>query len=164
MIVNKSNLTQSPLLKFRSVTKINSETNQKFTVSLVLRENGRFEVYSDYTLVSEYYNPMLQCVDIKTDLHQFYLKFIKVDSQKLDQSLDDLEIQIRKVRHFWRNKISFSTSKLVKNPQKWSTIIHRKIAPYFRLYSQIQSFSMFMLVSHRNMISIYEMTKIKLIH
>ena len=42
-----------------------------------MRENGRFEVYSDFMLVNEYINPKLQCVDVETDFNQFVLKFVK---------------------------------------------------------------------------------------
>ena len=45
--------------------------------------------------------------------------------------------------------------------EKWRWIIHRRISKYFRLYSSIVNFSMYMLVSHRNMISIYDMSKEK---
>lgn len=39
--------------------KIDAQTNKKYQVGIVLRENGRFEVYSDYMLVNEYMNPEL---------------------------------------------------------------------------------------------------------
>ena len=42
-----------------------------------MRENGRFEVYSDFMLVNEYINPKLQCVDVETDFNQFVLKFVE---------------------------------------------------------------------------------------
>ena len=45
-----------------------------------------------------------------------------------------------------------------KNTDKWDWVIHKRIAKYFRLYTQILNFSMYMLVSHRNMISIFDMT------
>lgn len=57
VFVNNSDLTVSPLLKYRSVAKIDKSTGKSYQVSIVVRENGRFEVYSDFMLVSEYMNP-----------------------------------------------------------------------------------------------------------
>ena len=72
-------MTPSPLIKYRSVSKVSPETNNRYQIGLVLRENGRFEVYSDFILVNQYFNPSLQCVDIETDFDQFYLKFVEAD-------------------------------------------------------------------------------------
>ena len=69
-----------------------------------------------------------------------------------------LKFLVRKVPHFWRNRVGFNTSKKT-NPATWDVVIHKRISGYFRLYSQIQIFSMYLLVSHRNMISVYQMTK-----
>ena len=52
-------LSISKLLKYRAVVKIDPLTEKQYHVGLVLRENGRFEVYSDFMLVSEYLNPQL---------------------------------------------------------------------------------------------------------
>ena len=46
--------------------------------------------------------------------------------------------------------------------KKWRWAIHKRIAKYFSLYTSILNFSMFMLVSHRNMVSVYDMSKEKL--
>lgn len=43
----------------------------------------------------------------------------------------------------------------------WVNALHQRIAGHFKLYTQIMNFSMFMLVAHRNMISVYDMTKKK---
>ena len=101
-----------------------------------MRENGRFEVYSDFMLVNEYVDPELQCVDVKTDFNQFFLKFVK-NSHKVKASDDPkkLDFEIRKIRHHWRNRISFNTSKKIKDNDKWDYVTHRRIANYFRLYT-----------------------------
>ena len=75
--VNATLTKASPLIKYRSVAKLDYSTGKNYQISLVLRENGRFEVYSDFMLVNEYLNPMLQCVDIETDFDQFVFKFVK---------------------------------------------------------------------------------------
>lgn len=157
--MNHTKMTISPLIKYRSVCKTNPANGKKFQVALVLRENGRFEVYSDFILVNQYSNPKLQCVDIATDFNQFYLKFVKnSDKVTAETNFCELQYQVRQVRHFWRNRISISTTKVKKNIAKWDLAIHRRIANYFRLYTQILNFNMYMLVSHRNLISIYDMT------
>ena len=40
----------------------------------------------------------------------------------------------------------------------WDTIVHNRIANYFKLYTQILNYSTFILVSHRDMISVYDNT------
>ena len=50
----KTKLETSPLIKHRSVAKKDPKTGKLYTVSIVVRENGRFEVYSDFMLVYEY--------------------------------------------------------------------------------------------------------------
>jgi len=42
--------------------------------------------------------------------------------------------------------------------KKWDYVIHHRIANYFKLYSQVLNFQKFMLVSHADMISVYDMT------
>ena len=55
--VNPTLTKASPLIKFRSVIKKDARTGKKYQIGLVLRQNGRFEVYSDFMLVNEYLNP-----------------------------------------------------------------------------------------------------------
>ena len=67
-------------------------------MGIVVRENGRFEVYSDFMLVNEYINEKLQCVDVETDFNQFVLKFVK-ESHLIKESnplpKDELKFEIR---------------------------------------------------------------------
>lgn len=72
-----SKLKDSPVIKHRSVAKKDPKTDKLYTVSVILRENGRFEVYSDFMLVYEFYDVKQQCVDIQTDFSKFYLKFVE---------------------------------------------------------------------------------------
>ena len=65
--------------------------------------------------------------------------------------------------HFWRNRLSFNTTKVLAT-QDWGSTIHKRIAGYFKLYSQILNFSKFMLVAHRDMISVFDMTKREVNH
>ena len=92
------------MIKYQSVTKQDKKTGRYYQVGIALRESGRFEVYSDFLLVNEYMSPSLDCIDIETDFNQFYLKFIKNShdiSPKTD--FDDLEIEVRRFQHIWRN-------------------------------------------------------------
>ena len=101
-------------------------------------------------------------MDIDTDFNQFYLKFVtNAHRVTKDTAFEELEFQVREVRHFWRNRISFNTSQKKKNASNWQTVLHNRISNYFKLYTQILNFSMYMCVSHRNMISVYDMTKPK---
>ena len=75
-MANYNEKDKSPLLKFRSVAKVDPVTKKHWQVGLVLRENGRFEVYADFILVSMHLESKCQCVDIETDFNQFFLKFV----------------------------------------------------------------------------------------
>ena len=52
-----------------------------------------------------------------------------------------LKLQVREVRHHLRNRISFDTTKPAKGGQKdWDTILHNRIAMYFKIYSSILNY------------------------
>ena len=102
----------SPVLKFRSVTKEDPETGKFFQCSILVRLDGSFEFYSDFMLTDRIAFPNLRCVDIETDMKQFYLKFIKnsleIDRNKETQ-FEDLQYYLMNVNHSWRTKISLNT-------------------------------------------------------
>ena len=64
---------------------------------------------------------------------------------------------MRTVYHFWRNRIELDVTKLQKDVVCWDTILHYRIADYFNIYTQILNYQMYMLVAHRDMISVYRM-------
>ena len=76
----------SPLIKHRAVSKRDPKTDKLFTLGIVVREDGRFEVYSNFTLVYEYYNEKEQCIDVDTDFNKFYLKFVENSDQITKES------------------------------------------------------------------------------
>ena len=54
-------------------------------------------------------------MDIATDLDAFVLKFVKNSDQVTPlTNIEDLEYEIRSVPHYWRNRISFSTSQVME--------------------------------------------------
>ena len=141
VLVNQSQLTSSPLLKYRAICKTQAETGKKYSIGVVVRENGRFEVYSDFILVNQYYNYQLQCVDISTDFNSFYFKFVENSHLVTSETAEeDLVFRVRKVAHFWRNLVGFNTSEKI-SANKWHAVIHKRISQYFALYSQVLLFS-----------------------
>ena len=87
-------MSVSKLLKYRSISKIDSK-GKRYQVGLVVRENGRFEVYSDFMLVNEYINPDYQCIDVEADFNQFYLRFVSQSSTvEPGMTLDDIKDQL----------------------------------------------------------------------
>ena len=94
-------------------------------------------------LVSESYDWKMQCVDVEVDFHNFYLKFVEQDEKnRVAENFvkDDLKITVRKVYHFWRNRICYDVTKLQKCAKCWDTILHNRIADYFNIYTQILNF------------------------
>ena len=69
VMITKTNMTVSPLLKYRSVAKYDESSKKHYQVGIVVRENGRIEVFADFMLVNEYINPLYQCVDVETDFN-----------------------------------------------------------------------------------------------
>ena len=102
-------------------------------MGLVLRASGRFEVYSDFVLVNEYYNNQLQCIDIETDFNSFYMKFVKrANEVQIGTDIKNLDTEVRQVRHFWRNRISMFTTKVLhKEEDALKYAIHKRIAGHF---------------------------------
>ena len=112
--------------------------------------------------IRDSYDPTLQCVDVETDFNYFYLKFVK-DAHLVEPGtpVSDLQYEVRMVRHDWRNRISMNTAQLKKSADVWDMALSKRICRHFKIYTQIANFSMYILVSHRNMISVYDMTKKK---
>ena len=119
-------------------------------VGIAIRKTGQVEFYSDFMLVEEYWDPDMLCVDVRADFDLFYLKFLIVS--------DNLE-KYYKIPQEWRNRIGMNTSKLMKETRKFEICLHRRISNYFNLYSGLVNFQTFMIVSHRNHISVFDMTK-----
>ena len=158
-MVARSNMSSSPLVKYRSVAKTDTKTGKGYQVAIVVRQNGRVEFYSDFMLVNEYFNTNVQCVDVETDFHQFYLKFATDCEDLVGKRFDQIKYELRTVRHFWRNRIGYNSSKFQKNPDKWNIVLHKRVSNFMKLYTSIINFSMYMLVAHRNMISVFDMTQ-----
>ena len=87
-------------------------------------------------LVSSYEDQEYQCVDVKTDYNQFYLKFVKNCSAVTSTTrVPELDSEIRQLRHFWLNRISYNTSSVKKDEEAWESVTHHRIAQYCRLYT-----------------------------
>ena len=159
VMVSKTTMTNSPLVKYRSVAKTDPYTGKGYQVGLVLRQNGRVEFYSDFMLTNEHYTPDLQCVDIETDFQKFYLKFAKDCDTLVGKRFDQMEYEVSTVNHVWRNRMGYTTSKKAKDPTKWNYVLHKRISNFVKLYTNIINFSIYMLVAHRNMVSVFDMTQ-----
>ena len=171
----KSSKDASPLIKHRSVAKKDPKTGKLYTLGIIVREDGRFEVYSNFTLVYEYYNEKEQCIDVDTDFNKFYLKFVensdlitekskipsKADTgfpEEDEEEAEPIKFILRKAAHEWRNRISMSTSKLAQSVNVWNHIIDKRVSSFYKPYQHFLNFANLMLVAHRNMVSVYNMS------
>lgn len=86
------------------------------------------------------------------------MKFVK-NSDKVSEGtgVQNLEYEVRGVLHSWRNRISYRTSKFDNNPENWDFIIDKRVCLFYKPCSQMLNFTTFMLVAHRNMLSVYKM-------
>ena len=124
-------------------------------------------------------------MDVDTDFHKFYLKFVKnsdkvtkdlqlepseeelgISRQKptIPRSKDDsrsstpIQFIVRKAHHFWRNRISMSTAKLAQSEKEWDYIIDKRVSSFYRPYQHFLTFKNLMLIAHRNMLSVFNMS------
>ena len=131
----------------------------------MLRENGRVETYSDFMLTDETTVEESQIIDIETDFEYFYIKSLKDavqeedDAALIEKKNEQFEFEMRKIKHSWRNRVGYNTSQPVKNIDKWFLILHKRISRYFKIYTQVLNFSMYMIIAHRTILSIYDMSK-----
>lgn len=78
---------------------------------------------------------------------------------ELEKLKDSVEILV--MPHIWRNRISINTSMVKKSAKiedDWEVVLHKRIAGYFKLFSQLLNYQVFMLVSHGKMISVFDMS------
>ena len=75
--------------------------------------------------------------------------------------LSDIEkaTAIYSVSHSLRNRIDRSNLLQKRIKEKWDHVEHHRVANHMRLYTAVVNVNKFMLVAHRNMISVYDMTK-----
>ena len=92
----------------------------------------------------------------------FYYKFISTQTKK--GATEILKEECMRGPQDWRNRIGMQTSRLMKKKGAYDTIIHRRIAGYFALYSGMVNFQTFMLISHRNHISVFDMIEKAWLH
>ena len=62
------------------------------------------------------------------------------------------------MHHYWRNRISNSTAKTSEGAKGWDAVIDKRVSSYYKPYRHFLNFSNLMLVAHRNMLSIYNMS------
>ena len=93
VMVTKSKMSPSPLLKYRAIARVDPATNKSFHIGIVVRKNGRWEVYSDFMLVYDWYMPNSQCVDVETDFNLFYLKFCDTEKNPITEATQFSELK-----------------------------------------------------------------------
>jgi len=81
--------------------------------------------------------PNLRCVDIETDMKQFYIKFVK-NSLEADRNretqFEDLQYYLMNVNHSWRTKISLNTLEEDNYKDVWPRIIDRRVFDHVKLF------------------------------
>ena len=83
------------------IKKTKKSSSKLSTVTLVLRESGKVEVYSDFEL-SETFNLAFNnkhqiCVDITADDTNFYLKFLNLSKEAKNKDLDRPSYEVRQI-------------------------------------------------------------------
>ena len=117
-IKDRDNSDNSPLLKYHSTASLETDELSKkqkwYHVGMLLRENGRVEIYSDFILVDTIEPDKLQVVDIEVGDNNFFLKCLKkttvVNENMTAKELDDPDLyQFYRVKKKWRNRVGFGT-------------------------------------------------------
>ena len=150
---------KSPILKFCSSASYSAELDEWSQVSLLLRQDGRVEIYTDFIMVDEIYDHKRQCVDIESGNRCFYFKMVQ-DSHKVDEQaaqFSDLDFRYLSIFKHWKNRIGPSTISVDSTLDAWSEVLHERVAPFVKLYSSMTNFMTFMIVAHRNLLSLYDL-------
>ena len=161
---------RSKLVKVCSSVIQDKETKKFTQITLILRKNGSVEIYNDFILKNCLDDKKLQCVDISAGQVYFFFKMIKnshlvtadTDPQLLwDKSKENrqIEVEYHYVAKTWENRIGAQT--IAKDDtellDEWKEVIHKRVSSYVKLYNTVTNFSTFMILSHRNLLSIYDL-------
>ena len=58
----------------------------------------------------------------------------------------------------WRNRIGEETIERDANGlDSWDEVIHKRVSPFVKLYSEVTNFATFMVIAHRNLLSLYHL-------
>ena len=95
--------------------------------------------------------------DVGYTLDKTNSNLIFMDPEELKD--DDLKklVAIRRVKKKWKNRIAKNTMQEEVILDGWEEVLHERVAPFLRLYTAMTNIATFMIVSHRNMISIFNM-------
>ena len=166
---------KSPIFKTLTAVIKNEgadESSQLSVTTLVLRESGLVEIYCDFELI-DCFNPVftkgqyLYCVDIETDNENFWLRFVDLEKMKseLDKPrpnhLDAIRsaTTVRRMDHFWQKSSNFAhLDQQSCASSMWEVFRLKNLDFYMRLYTQWENYQGYFLLSHRNYISVYDLT------
>lgn len=129
-----------------------------------MRLDGSFEFYSDFMLTDRIAFPNLRCVDIETDMKQFYLKFVKNSLEIEDDpnaKFEDLSFELMNVNHSWRTKISLNTLERDNYADVWKRIIDRRIFAHVKMFQMAKVLNMHAIVAHKKYIQVFDMVNRK---
>ena len=131
-------------------------------MTLILRENGKVEVYSDFELAETFNlafnNKHLFCVDIQADDENFYFKFLDLNNSKPKEpnmEAPEPKYVIRTIQQAWRRRIAYKNT--VATTANWTSLKMKNLNHFMRLYSQWETFMGHFLVAHRGYISVYNL-------
>ena len=160
---------KSAIVKFVS-SIVHDEKTRKWTqISLVLRLDGSIEVYADFILKTRMYDPMRQCVDIGVGNRNFFFKMVrnshlvtaKTDPELLKERSGEnrqIDIEYWNVLKTWRNRIGVTTMQKVTNLlDEWNEVLQKLVSPYVKLYTEVSNLATFMILAHRNLLSIFDL-------
>ena len=122
-------------------------------MTLILRENGRIEVYSDFEYTNAFnLSPLGRlCVDIENDHNFFYLKYWEPEASK------EKKFTVRKVAHKWRSRIKYNYTEDLPD-EAWTTVADSKFSKYFKIYKNFINFMYLFFMAHRNYVSTFDMS------
>ena len=160
---------RSSIVKFCSSTVHDEKTDKWTQISLVLRLDGSVEVYVDFILKNRMYDPKQQFIDIGVGNKNFFFKMVKNShlvtsktkpSMLLERSGENRHIDVEywSVLKTWRNRISLSTVEMAtKRLDEWNEVLQKRVAPYVKLYTEVANLATFMILAHRNLLSIFDL-------
>ena len=69
-----------------------------------------------------------------------------------------IDIEYWNVLKTWRNRIGVTTMQKVTNLlDEWNEVLQKLVSPYVKLYTEVSNLATFMILAHRNLLSIFDL-------
>jgi 3-oxoacyl-ACP reductase-like protein len=130
----------------------NDADGNPFSTAVALREDGSTDFYYNFRRVESNNETLIS--DIDFDFTYIYLRELN-DSEEGET--------LHRIMHSWKGRIGMSVveSKLLEQAKlnrTWSRITSKRVSTYMKLYASLCTYEAYVLVAHRNFVSVFDIS------